>query len=276
MNTKNDIKEIKLGELWKLFTQNALYILLAAVIVTVSSFVIYKIVYVPEYTSTATMYILRTQNGDNTSSSQASSDFNLALSVVNDCDFLIKGHTVVDRVIDELKLDIEYKELQKRITTNNPNQTRILEISVTAESPEEAKRIVDSLCVIGAESINDAMNINQVNLFEYGTLNSEPSNKTGLSVFLVLGFLAAILVYAVFLMIYIFDDTIHTEEDIENSLKLTVLGEIPDANFNGTRPNRYMYGKAYGAPYGMPYGYTPNGKNAKNDNGQQKTDSLKK
>ena len=253
MNTKNDIKEINLSEIWKLLTQKIWIMLIAAILVTATSMIIYTIAYVPEYTSTATMYILRTQS-EGSSSSQAASDFNLALSVVNDCDYLIKGHTVVDRVVDELELDIKYEDLQKRIKTSNPSQTRILERSVTAESPEEAKRIVDRLCTIGAESINSAMGVDQVNLFEYGTLNSEPSNETSISMFIIFGLIAAIVVYAVFLVIYILDDTIHTEEDIESALGLTVIGEIPDANFNGTRPNRYM---PYGRPYGMPYGYNP-------------------
>lgn len=127
----------------------------------------------PRYASTATLYILRQSSNDQ----QISEDFSLALNVVSDCDHLLKSHSVLDAVIENLSLDISYKDLRASISTNNPDSTRILEVTAEAETPARAKAIVDSICTIGTDKIRQAMGFAQVNLYEYGVWDSEPCNR---------------------------------------------------------------------------------------------------
>lgn len=105
-----------------------------------------QLMFVPRYESTATLFILNLDNEVSVSSTYNS--FNLALKVVNDCTYLLKSHTVLDEVIEELDLDIGYNELYTSCSTSNPEKTRILEVTDGAESPEEAKEIVDAICSI--------------------------------------------------------------------------------------------------------------------------------
>ena len=51
---------------------------------------------------------------------------------------------------------------------SNPEDTRILEVTVKADSPKMAKAIVDRICTIGAARIEDAMGFQQVNVYELG------------------------------------------------------------------------------------------------------------
>lgn len=118
---------------------------MAAFIAMSGLFLLICLTYVPQYESTATLYILR-QDSEQSGSSSVSSDFSLALNVVSDCTYLLKSHSVVAAVIDELHVAIPYEELSKSISTNNPDNTRILEVSVKVGSPELAKSIVDSIC----------------------------------------------------------------------------------------------------------------------------------
>ena len=208
-------------------------------------FGIRQIVFVPQYSSTATLYILRSEQ--NTGSGSVDSDFSLALKVVNDCDYLLKSHAVVDDVIEELGLDIEYKDLSEMISTSNPENTRILEVTVEADSPELAKRIVDRLCEIGQDKIAEAMGFQQVNLFEYGTVSDEPSNRMGVFTYALIGLVGAIAAYLVFLIMFVADDSLRTEDDIMQSLGLTVLAEIPDAN--GGKKGKYGHYSGYGKYY---------------------------
>jgi capsular polysaccharide biosynthesis protein len=127
----------------------------------------------PRYASTATLYILRQSSNDQ----QISEDFSLALNVVSDCDHLLKSHSVLDAVIENLALDISYKDLRSSVSTNNPDSTRILEVTAEAQTPARAKAIVDSICTIGTDKIRQAMGFAQVNLYEYGIWDSEPCNR---------------------------------------------------------------------------------------------------
>jgi capsular polysaccharide biosynthesis protein len=180
------------------------------------------------------------QTGDeNTSSGEAANELTLALRLMYDCNYFLKSRTVLNTVIEEMGLDMTYGELNSRVTTANPTNTRVLEITVEAESPELAKEIVDKICDIGPQKIEEAMGFGQVNLYEYGTLPKTPCNSPGIMKYAVAGIAAAVVVYAVFLLMFLLDDRIRTEEEIERYLGLSVLAEIPD--LNGSNRGRYSY-----------------------------------
>ena len=176
MNQKASFKTVTLKDLWGIFVQRLWAIILAACICCGGFLVFNRMTFVPQYASTATLYILR--QADGATASDASSDFSLALKVVNDCTYLLKSHTVLDEVISSLNLDMEYEDLYDCVSTSNPEDTRILEVTVKADSPELAKRIVDRICTIGSKRIEDAMGFQQVNLYELGTTDPDPCNST--------------------------------------------------------------------------------------------------
>ena len=245
MTTKDNtsVRVVTLKDLWGVFIRRLWVMILAAVVVAGGLLLINRMTFVPTYSSTATLYILRQDN--DTATGNSDSDFSLALKVVNDCDYLLKSHSVLDEVIQKLNLEIDYKDLSKSVSTSNPENTRILEVTVESDSPENAKRIVDALCEIGQEKITAAMGFRQVNLYEYGTLNDKPCNTTSMTTYLLAGIIAAILVYSVFLIIFLLDDRIRTEEDIERYLGLSILGDIPKAD--DKKSHHYGYYKSYGA-----------------------------
>lgn len=240
MNEKNSMRVVTLKDLWDLLIQRGIVIILAAVIAVGGFFALDMVTYDPEYSSTATMYISR-QSGENASSGEAASDLNLALRLVYDCNYFLKSRTVLNAVIAELDLDMTYGQLYSRISSINPTNTRILEITVRGESPEQAKAIVDQICDIGPGKIEEAMGFSQVNLYEYGNLPTSPSNRPSVLKYMMIGLAAALVTYAVFLLIFIVDDRLRTEEDIERVLGLSVLAEIPNVGSHGKK--RYGYYK---------------------------------
>ena len=116
---------ITFGDLWSVFIHNILIIIFAAALVVGGVFAYIKLTFVPEYTSTATLYILRqNQHQDNNDIRQ---DFSLALNLVNDCTYLLKSHAVLDDVRNQLGMNVSYGQLAGSLTTNNPEDTRILD-----------------------------------------------------------------------------------------------------------------------------------------------------
>ena len=239
MNETNGMRAITLKELWELFLQRIVIIALAAVLAAGSLFAVDLVTNTPLYASTATMYVMRQTGDENTSSGEAANELTLALRLMYDCNYFLKSRTVLNTVIEELNLDMTYGELHARVMTANPTNTRVMEITVEAESPEQAKAIVDKICEIGPQKIEEAMGFSQVNIYEYGTLPKSPSNSPGIMKYAVAGIAAAVVVYAVFLLMFLLDDRIRTEEDIERYLGLSVLAEIPD--LNGSAKGRYGY-----------------------------------
>lgn len=239
MNQKVYLKTITLKDLWGLFVQRLWAILLAACVCGGGAFFLNRMLFVPQYSSTATLYILR--QADGATASDANSDFSLALKVVNDCTYLLKSHTVLDEVIDSLALDLKYEDLYDAISTANPEDTRILEVTVKADTPENAKKIVDEICTVGSKRIEEAMGFPQVNLYELGTIEKKPCNRVRLLTFAGVGVVAAVVLYTIFLILFILDDRIKTDEDVERFLGLSILGSIPNAD--SKKSGKYGYYK---------------------------------
>ena len=246
MVSRNNSKVIKLSDLWLVFVQRFWIMLLIAIVCMVGLKVYESQIKVPMYESTATLYILRRDNELDYTYTQ--SDFKLALDVVNDCTYVLKSREVLQEVQHDLKLDCSLSSLAQRISTNNPENTRFLEITVTDPSPETAKDIVNCLCDKGSVKIEDSMGFDQVNLYSYGVQPSGPSNMIGLFGYMLLGLIVMLIIYSIFLIAYYLDDKVKTSEDISERLGVSVLAEIPN-NQTGKGGNggkyRYQNAKKY-------------------------------
>ena len=229
---------VTLKEFFTLFYTRIWLIILVPIVCMGIVFVQQHFFFNPEYRSTATLYILKQEN--EAGYNYTDSDFSLALDVVNDCTYILKSNVVLDQVIKSLDLDMSYDDLYNCIETENPSDTRILEVSATTHDASLSKKIVDEVCTVGIDEITDAMGFEQVNLYAKGIEPSKPSNDLGMIGYILIGILAAIVTYSVILIIYIFDDCIKTKEDIETYLGVSVLGDIP--NFTDK-------GKHYGSFY---------------------------
>lgn len=226
MNDNSRLKTITLKDFFTLFYTRIWLIILIPVVCVGIVFVQQRFFFDPEYKATATLYILKQEN--EAGYNYTDSDFSLALDVVNDCTYILKSNVVLDQVISSLGLDMSYDDLYDRIETENPSDTRILEVSATTHSPSLSKKIADEVCMVGIDEITDAMGFEQVNLYAKGIEPSKPSNALGVVGYLLIGLMAAIVTYSVVLIVYIFDDCIRTKDDIETYLGVSILGDIPN------------------------------------------------
>ena len=238
MNDGARLKTVTVKDFLTLFVARLWLIVLVPAVCMGIVFVQQHFFFHPEYRSTATLYILKQEN--EAGYNYTNSDFSLALDVVNDCTYILKSSVVLDQVIQSLELDMSYDELYHCIETENPSDTRILEVSATTHSASLSKKIADEVCAVGIDAITEAMGFEQVNLYAKGLESSEPSNAWGLLGYLLTGIMAAVATYSVILIVYIFDDCIRTKEDIEAYLGVSILGDIP--NFN---EGAKMYGGYY-------------------------------
>lgn len=217
-----ELRQLTLEDLWTLLRKNLLPVALAAV-VAFSAVLAVNWLLPARYRATATLYILHQEE----ESGHTSEDFSLSLKMINDCAYLLKSHAVLDPIIWELGLDMDYRELYDAVSTANPEGTRLLTITAEASDPGQAKAIVDAICVIGMETIRVAMDYDQVSLYDYGIPEAEGLRRISLPLCLVISLGAAALVYGLFLLAFLLDDRIYTESDVTEGLGVPFLGELP-------------------------------------------------
>ncbi len=235
MNNKLTLKTITPRDLWNVFRGCMWFVLIALVVVTGISYAYAKYTYVPVYSSSATVYLIDKDNEQAETDESGDPDFNIekynkdytiAMRVIPDVMYILKSSKVVNAVSE----DLGYGVSSGNISIVNPEETRVLQITTTASTPEKARDIANSVCVCGTEAIKDMIKYNTMYIYQEATYNPYPSNSVSLMSYLKFGIVAGALVFLVFLAMFLFDNYIHTEEDIDRYLGLTILGDIPDAN----------------------------------------------
>ena len=113
------------------------------------------------------------------------------------------------------------------MTVDSATDTRILSISVRDADPYVACEIANAIRDVAANHIKNVMDIDAVNVVETANI---PEQKVSPSISkngVIGGLLGVIIAMAAVIIIYLTNDTIKVEEDVERYLGLSVLGSIP-------------------------------------------------
>lgn len=197
------------------------FFLLGAVIANAYSYFCIK----PTYQTTAKLYIVSASSD----SVVDLTDLNIGTSLTKDYEELILSYPVLEQVIDELDLDMNYNTLGSMIQISNPTDTRILNITVTSTDPEKARDIANKLTEVSTSYLPKTMNTDEPNIAQKAKL---PEHKFGPSYtkYTMMGaLLGAILCCAYFIVLYMMDDTIHSAEDLERYFGLVPLAVVPES-----------------------------------------------
>ena len=224
MEHQNDALEINLLDLFKHLKKRVWIILLAFVLFTFGGYINSAFLKTPQYTAHTQMYILnRTNEGQ-----VVYNDFVVSTYVHNDYKELILGQNVTKAVIEKLDLtDLSPAGLAAKISVTAPENTRIMQISVNDPNPQRAAEIANAVREEAAIQIKNIMEVDAVKLVYAADVPQAPSSPNVARDTLLAAAIGVVLSVLVISVIYLLDDTIRTEEDVEKRLGLSVLGVIP-------------------------------------------------
>ena len=136
ITNKDDDIEIDLLGLLMAFRRRLWLILLAAVVCGSLAGAYSKFVLIPQYTSSAMLYVL---SKETTLTSLA--DLQIGSQLSEDYKVIIGTRPLLQEVIDRLGLDMSYRQLRSKISISDSSE-RIMTLTVTDPDPQLAKLIV--------------------------------------------------------------------------------------------------------------------------------------
>ena len=176
----------------------------------------------PVYESTSQLYIL-TQSTSITSLADIQMGSSLALDYVE----LIKSRPVVEQVIENLDLDMEYEQMLGKLTVTNTADTRILKISIQDTDRSMTTQAANEFSTVAKKQISKIMKTDEPSVVEVAHLPDAPI-KPEKTKNVAIGFLlGAVLSALVVIVMYILNDSIKNQEEIERYLELNTLAAIP-------------------------------------------------
>ena len=176
----------------------------------------------PEYQSTAMVYLR-----GNGSSSISIQDLQVGTQLTKDYEIIFKSRPVLESTIDELNLDMSTKELGNLISITNTEDTRILSITATADTPELAKDIANSIMDNGVQKVSE-IDAQQPYVVETAIENAA---RVGMSRsrMTILGAVAGLGITLGYIFLrFVLSDNITSADDLENTLNVPVLAVVLD------------------------------------------------
>lgn len=225
MKEQNTI-EIDVFQLFKTLWKRKLMILIVALVTGTGAFAYSTFIVKPEYTSTTRIYVVNRNQGDKPG--LTNQDLLAGTYLVKDYREIILSQDALEKVATNLKLDMPAKTLASKVQVAVPADTRIVSISVKDKQPEEASRIANSLREVAAEKIVAVTRVSDVTTLEEARPATTPSspNVRRNSLFGFLG--GAVVTVIAVLLIELLDTRVKRPEDVEDVLKIPLLGLVPD------------------------------------------------
>lgn len=174
-------------------------------------------------------YVSKTSVYINSQQKEATNYSNLQTGnlMTKDYEVLLKGRNVLETVIQDLELKISYKTLRNMVSVSVPTDTRIVEISVRSTDPYLSKDIADSVREVSRQKIMEIMEVGEVTTVENANLPETGSGSDLKKNTMIGGIMGAAIACGIYTLMFVFNDTISTQEDVERYLGLSVLGTIP-------------------------------------------------
>lgn len=223
--------EIDISELCRFILSKIVLVLFVGALGAGALFAYTKFMVTPMYTSSTQVYILNKPETD----SLTTSDLAFATYLARDYQEIMVSDPVMKKVIQELNLNTTTKALKSAIKISLKEDTRILQIDVVADNPDKAKAIADSVRDNAKIQSKEIMGgIEAINAIDEASTPNSPSSPNILKN-TAIGFVGgAFLVIVILVILFLMDDTIKTQEDIEKYLGISVLATIPIQKESGS------------------------------------------
>lgn len=229
----NEEMEIDLLELLMVMKKHLSAILLAGIVGLVIMFAYTSFLVTPLYSASSMMYVM--PDNSNSMNSSTLSDMQVGQQLTSDYSSMIKSRSFMEDVIKKLNLTIDYQQLLGKVEVTNPTSSRILQVTVNDPNPQTAADIANEMASVAESKLKEITGMQAIKIYEEAAMPDRPSSPS-LKKNCALGLLAGlVLAMAAITILYLLDDTIKTEDDIEKYLGMTTLAVLP---YNGRKQQR--------------------------------------
>lgn len=218
--------EIDLRAILNILRKNIIPIIIVTFIFAAGMFVFSKFFIEKKYEASA-MMIVNNKSSDSTTIN--SNEIVAAQDLAEVYAIIIKSDTVLQQVIDDLKLNMSYETLRNSITVSSVNSTQVIQVSMKHTNAEFAKKVVESIVDIAPPIIRDKVEAGSVKVISEAKIsnNGNPVSPNITKNTLIGALVGLILILIIAFIKEMFNNTFKTEEDIVNTLDIPLIGAIP-------------------------------------------------
>lgn len=216
---------ISLRELFHTLKKRLWLIVLIMVVAATASSVISFFVLTPIYQSSAQILVNQAKSEKdlyNTGEIQTN------IQLINTYSVIIRSPKILNKVKEELNFPGTVGELQNKIAVASEKDSQIIALTVEDPNPSMAMKVANKTAEVFQRDIPSIMSVDNVTILSKATLGEKPSPikpkpLLNIAIASVVGMMIG--VGLAFLLEYL-DNTIKSEQDVEQVLGLPVMGVI--------------------------------------------------
>lgn len=196
------------------------FIVLAVAIGAAYTFFIAKPIY-----QASIQLSVKLPNSDTSGTNAGAASGNILL--VNTINQLIVSPSTLEQVRKNLNLTENLETLKSNITASNTTNSLIININVRNQNKNSAKEIALETAKVFSKEAPDSLNVTNVKVLPYVTIDPSPvspNKKLNLVAAFVIGLLIG---SGLAILLELLDNTINSEEDMEQILGKPLLGIVP-------------------------------------------------
>lgn len=219
------MEEINLKELFDYFVSKWFIIAITGLVFVVAGASYTLFFKTPMYNSYTTMVL--TTNNEKTNQQITSSDITLNKNLVSNYRVIMKSHSILNQVINNLELNTTAEQLKKQVNVTTEDDTEIIRISVNNENADSAKDIANEIARVFSNDVARYYSIKNVAIVDYAEKANSPYNISLLKTTVLALLVGIVLASAAIFIMFYFDTTIKSTEEIESKIGLPTLGIVP-------------------------------------------------
>ncbi|WP_317965906.1 Wzz/FepE/Etk N-terminal domain-containing protein [Paenibacillus sp. CCS19] len=222
------MKELEIKDYVRIIRKRLWWIVTLVVVATLLSGIVSKFVIKPEYEASTKIIVNKTSDVE---IQQLNTDtVNTNIKLIDTYKEIIKTPAIMDVVAEmypEFGFDAE--GLTEKVSVSSVNNTQVMTLIVRDRSYEKAARIVNAVSKVFQSEIPALMNVQNVSILNYAKedgANKEPVSPNVLLNTVVALILSLLIGIGVAFLLEFMDDTLKSEDDVQQILGLPTLAMI--------------------------------------------------
>lgn len=218
------MEEIDLKELFDFLKSKIEVIIITTILICTMGCLYILFLQKPMYSAYTTVVLGGNNNGGTVDSTTLSINNTLIETYAS----VAKSRTVIEKVIKNLKLGSSYEAISGKVSVSAINKTQIIRISVSDLEPENAKDIANETAKAFTKEIERLYKLENIGVLDEAIAPTTPYNINIPKTLIICFFMGVVISLAILFMIFYFDRTIKSTEQIEQKIKLPILGSVQD------------------------------------------------
>lgn len=152
-----------------------------------------------------------------------------ARSIIRIYDYIATNENILDRVIEDSKLDLDGSEIKNMVSFEVDNSSTIITVKVKGEDPSVVYSLTESLNKVVSDELKDQIkNLRVETLVPPSQPALHSNSSSSLKISVMIGILFFILTAIVIIIAEIILDKVKSCSQLEDRTGIVVLGKVPD------------------------------------------------